>query len=75
MTIVGTQLNVMFVRVLGEVKGFRMKDRNLGCAERRNEFHLTARTNIPRNDLEAKRILLKRKRVGGTKRLSIRRDG
>jgi hypothetical protein len=39
MTIVGTQLNVMFVRVLGEVKEFRMKDRNLECAERRNKFH------------------------------------
>ena len=29
----------MFVRVLGEVKEFRMKDRNLGCAERRTKFY------------------------------------
>jgi hypothetical protein len=36
----------MFIRVLGEVKEFRMKDRNLVVAGRRNSFLPTAQTNI-----------------------------
>jgi hypothetical protein len=63
--ILDTKLNmIVFVFVLGEVKDFR-RNQNLGCAERRNEFHPTAQTNKRQECSRNERQKPPEKEVGG----------